>query len=188
MDIKLFHNPGELSLGQFDIRRDGLVLVQDDTLETAVIISLFTDRRARIEDELPSLEDSRRGWWGDALSEIEGDEMGSWLWLLYREKNTDETLNRAKEYCLDALAWLLEDRIADRIQVRTWYVDPDSSGFMEIEVIIVKRNGSQERYNLLWKRLFPNYAEPSEFTARQYLLDEDGNRLLTEANEGLLLE
>jgi hypothetical protein len=59
---------------------------------------------------------------------------------------------------------------------------------MEIEVIIVKRNGSQERYNLLWKRLFPNYSEPSEFTAQQYLLDEDGNRLLTEANEGLLLE
>lgn len=188
MDSQLFHNPGELSLGQFDIRRDGLVLVQDDTLETAVIISLFTDRRARPDDELPGLEDSRRGWWGDALSETQGDEIGSWLWLLYREKNTNETLNRAREYCMDALAWLLEDRIADRVQVSTWYMDPESSGLMEIEVIIVKRNGSQERYNLLWKRLFPNYSEPSEFTAQQYLLDEDGNRLRTEANEGLLLE
>jgi phage gp46-like protein len=187
MDIKLFHNPGELTLGQFDMKRTGLILVTDDTLETAVIISLFTDRRARPDDELPGIDDSRRGWWGDSLSDIEGDETGSWLWLLYREKTTDETLSRAREYCLAALQWLLEDRIAESVNVKTWYQD-QTAGLMIIEVVIIKLDGSQERYNLLWKQLYPNYQEPALYTWRNALLDEAGSPLMTESNEGLLLE
>lgn len=187
MDIKLFHNPGELTLGQFDIKRNGFVLVTDDTLETAVIISLFTDRRAQPDDELPGIDDSRRGWWGDILSDIEGDETGSWLWLLYREKTTDETLNRAREYCLDALQWLLEDRIAESVNVKTWYQD-QTAGLMMIEVVVIKLDGSQERYNLLWKQLYPNYQESITYAFYTSLLDEAGNHLISESNEGLLLE
>lgn len=187
MDIKLFHNPGALNLGQFDIKRSGLLLVTDSTLETAVIISLFTDKRARADDELPGLNDSKRGWWGDALSDIEGDAIGSWLWLLYREKTTDETLNRAREYSLDALQWLLEDRIASNVQVETRYLN-QTAGLMEIDIVVTKLDGSQERYNLLWKHLLPTYQETSDFVPQAFLLDENGNRLITEAHEGLLLE
>lgn len=187
MDIKLFHNPGELNLGEFDIKRDGLVLLTDNTLETAVIISLFTDRRSRPDDELPGLDDSKRGWWGDAISDIEGDEIGSWLWLLYREKDTDETLNLAREYALGALQWLLEERIASNVNVKTWYQD-QTNGMMLIDIIITKLDGSQERYNLLWKHLLPNYLESADYRPTYALLDEDGNHLITESNDGLLLE
>lgn len=187
MDIKLFHNPGEHTLGEFDIKRNGLLLATDETLETAVIISLFTDRRARPDHELPGQNDSKRGWWGDALSDIEGDETGSWLWHLYREKATDETLNRAREYALDALQWLLHDRIASHVNVKTWYQDL-TAGLMVIEVIITKLVGSQERYNLLWKHLLPNYQDSVDYIPSYTLQDEAGNPLVTESNDGLLLE
>lgn len=187
MDIKLFHNPGELTLGHFDIKRQGLLLATDDTLETAVMISLFTDRRARPDDELPAIHNTRRGWWGDTLSDQENDEIGSWLWLLHREKTTYETLNQAREYSLEALQWLLEDRIASNVQVETRYLN-QTAGLMVIEIVITKLDGSRERYSLLWKHLLSTYQETSDFIQQTFLLDENGNRLVSETNEGLLLE
>lgn len=65
----------------------------DEGLETAVVISLFTDQRVS-DDELPVEETSKRGWWADALSEIDQDKIGSKLWLLDRSKRTAETLRK----------------------------------------------------------------------------------------------
>ena len=86
-------------------------------LSTAILISLFTDRRAEDDDELPLGTTDRRGWWGDAFAEISGDRIGSRLWLLRREKQTQQTLNRAKEYAHEALAWLVEDGVATSLQI-----------------------------------------------------------------------
>ena len=46
-----------------------------------------------------------------------GDKLGSKLWLLLRQKITDETLNRAQEYAYDALKWLIDDGICSDITV-----------------------------------------------------------------------
>lgn len=91
-------------------------LKPDRGLETAVIISLFSDMRIDAE-ELPHGESSKRGWWGDLISEIPGDKIGSRLWLLRREKVTLETANRAEEYALEALQWLIDDGVAETIEV-----------------------------------------------------------------------
>lgn len=114
MDVKLAFDTDSL---QGDLALDGPDLATDAGLETAVIISLFTDRRADSDDALPAQDDSdRRGWWGDALPMIEGHRIGSRLWLLGREKVTTETLRRAEEYGAEALAWLLDAGIASRIE------------------------------------------------------------------------
>ena len=56
---------------------DGL-LTKEQGLASAVIISLFTDRRASVDDRLPDFNSTdRKGWWGDlAKPEVEGDEIG----------------------------------------------------------------------------------------------------------------
>lgn len=114
MDAKLTFDIATLA---GDLSLDGPDLATDDGLETAVIISLFTDRRADSDDALPGEGDGdRRGWWGDALPMIEGHRIGSRLWLLGREKVTTETLRRAEEYGREALAWLLDLGIASRIE------------------------------------------------------------------------
>ena len=92
-----------------------LGLASDEPLVRAVIISLFTWRRALPDDPLPG--DQRMGWWGDSFSPVVGDRIGSRLWLLSREKLTAQTIERAREYSSEALAWLVEDGVASRVEV-----------------------------------------------------------------------
>ncbi len=93
-------------------------LASDRGLETAVLLSLMLDRRAEPDDVPPSGDATdRRGWWADAFLPVEGDKIGSRLWLLDRAKRTNETALRAKEYTLEALAWMIADRVVAGIEV-----------------------------------------------------------------------
>lgn len=87
----------------------------DDPLVRAVLISLFTWRRALPDDPLPS--DDRMGWWGDTYAPQIGDRIGSRLWLLAREKLTAQTVERARGYAREALQWLIDDEVAVRVDV-----------------------------------------------------------------------
>lgn len=142
MDIALKYSDGLIDLGfsNQDLERD-------DGLRTAIIISLFTDARVS-EEELPAGEVSRRGWWGDLFPDVERDKIGSRLWLLSREKQTNETLARAKQYALESLQWLIEDEIASAVNVQTSYTE---RGVIEIKVSVTKPEGQvMFDYSFLW--------------------------------------
>lgn len=181
MDIRLTYTPGKnLSLGAIDVRLDGASIETGKELETSVLISLFTDRRARKDDPLPTSSDELRGWWADTFPVKEGDQIGSLLWLLSREKQTAQTKVRAKEYCDNALAWLLEDGIAEKIQVD---VDYPSIGVMAIGIKLYRPflvTPENYTYQLKWDDLSPLstetlYIEPEPVF---YLLTESGERLI----------
>lgn len=120
-----------------DIAVAGGDLVTDDGLRTAIYISLFTDRVANDDDPLPAGAD-RRGWWGDALAATPGDRIGSRLWLLRREKQLVSVLRRAETYAAEALAWLLEDRIAATVDV---VATNPASGVLALAVTITRPTG-----------------------------------------------
>lgn len=84
-------------------------------LVRAVIVSLFTWRRANADDKLPA--DLRMGWWGDTFPTVPNDRIGSRLWLLGRSKLLPETVNQAKEYATEALQWLVVDGVVARVDV-----------------------------------------------------------------------
>lgn len=98
-----------------DLRYDaGLAL--DTTPLTPVLLSLGCDRRAEPDDTLPDTVtegsiavglNPRRGWVGDAFDE-QGNRAGSRLWLIEREKQTDDVLLRAQDYARQSLAWLAD--------------------------------------------------------------------------------
>jgi phage gp46-like protein len=92
-------------------------LAPDDGLRTALLLSLFTDRRAEDDNVLPADDGDLRGWWADEFADIEGDLHGSRLWLLDRSKRLEDVVPRAEEFAREALAWLLEDRVAERVEV-----------------------------------------------------------------------
>lgn len=119
-DIRIIWDVG-LMKGDFVFDDAAQDLESDNGLETAVIISLFTDRRAKVDDILPDPNNlDRRGWWGDLASpDVEGDQIGSRLWLLNREKTLESVLVRAKEYAEESLQWFLEDGAAKKIEVET---------------------------------------------------------------------
>lgn len=118
---------GGLETGGLDllVNEDG-GLLRDDTLESAIYISLFTNARARADDVIPDAREGqnkmtldRQGWAGDAVT---GDRIGSRLWLLNRAKQTEETRQRAIEYVQEALEWIIDDKLATHIDVKAeWH-------------------------------------------------------------------
>lgn len=125
-------------------------LATDAGLRTAVMVSLFTDRRARADDILPGDPADRRGWWGDLEPRVANDLIGSRLWLLAREKATSAALNRAREYAAEALAWLVADGVARTVDVEVEAQGPVLSLGLAIRVVIVRTAGDAARYALTW--------------------------------------
>jgi phage gp46-like protein len=113
-DLKLAWNN---ELAEADLVLDGPELAIEQGLDTAIIISLFTDARASADDELPGGPGSDpRGFWADSVAPVvAGDVTGSRLWLLERAKRTPDTLRKVEAYASDALRWLLDDGHADQV-------------------------------------------------------------------------
>ena len=151
-DIALRYDP---SLGAFDIALDAATgdLVSDGGLGTAVMISLFTDARAARDDPLPAADAPRRGWWGDALEPAR--PWGSKLWLLVREKCTAATAARARGYAVQALQWLLDDRIAARIEVSAEAVPAEH----RIALAVTLTRPSGERLEYRWRNLWEGMVD-----------------------------
>lgn len=103
-----------------DMALEGFALATDDGLETAVILSLFSDARAMDDDKLPAGQSDRRGWWADAWADQPGDRFGSRLWLLRPAKQLQQSLNLARDYAEEALAWMTADGVASRVEVETF--------------------------------------------------------------------
>ncbi|MEG1824349.1 MAG: phage GP46 family protein [Cloacibacillus sp.] len=147
-DIKITWNESGLC-GDLSLDAPLTDISTDAGLETAVIISLFTDRRAAGE-ELPQNESSGRGWWGDSVTDVQNDKIGSKLWLLFREKQLTSVALRAKEYAEEALKWLIKDKIVKSINVVAEWHD---GGLLALYVDITRPDGNnlKQRYNLNWK-------------------------------------
>ena len=105
---------------------------QLDPLTRAVVISLFTHRRADPDDNA----DVPMGWWGDTWPMVANDRYGSKLWLLQRSKLTNALVNTVRTYIRESLQWMLDDGVVSRVD------------------IAVQRTGINELGNsiVLWRR------------------------------------
>lgn len=129
-----------------DLKVSGPDFASDKDLESAVIFSLFTDRRADPDEVADPMD--RRGWWADTFPNVEGDKIGSKLWLLQREKQTQQTLNRARVYCQEALAWLVDDGVAESVDIEVEWV---RMGFLGISVTVYRPEGDETfQYEAAW--------------------------------------
>lgn len=135
-------------VGAWEIDRADLAV--DDGLETAVIISLFTDAYASAEEMAAAGVSDRRGWWGDTYADVRGDRIGSKLWLLAREKRLATVVERARRYAEEALQWLVTDGVAARVVVVAEMVGTQTLG---LQVEIVRRSEPVSRYafEAFWK-------------------------------------
>jgi phage gp46-like protein len=105
-------------------------------LRRAVTISLFTWRRAGPDD---AVDDSdRKGWWGDCVPSVAGDQIGSRLWLLARRTLVAQTLQDAQAYAEEALAWLLDDQIVTAVSVT---VARQGNDRMNLRVTLTEQSG-----------------------------------------------
>lgn len=111
-------------------------MTREELLRRAVTISLFTWRRAGPDD---AVDDSdRKGWWGDCVPAVDGDRIGSRLWLLSRRTLVAQTLQDAQAYAEEALAWLLDDQIATAVTVTAVRQGNDR---MSLRVMLTEQSG-----------------------------------------------
>jgi phage gp46-like protein len=136
-----------------------------DSLATAVIVALGTDRLAQVDD-VPYLPDpdstDRRGWWGDldAQEVWQGWPIGSRLWTLRREKITGpgaqrgSTVVRVKWYIEEALQPFVDLKICSRFDVDVMRIDTQ-----RIDALIKMYRGPalaiDLRYQVLWQDIIP---------------------------------
>jgi phage gp46-like protein len=133
----------ERTAGDWQLTASGELLTAG-ALESAVMVSLFTDARAQPDDRLPPGETDRRGWWGNALGD---DPIGSRLWLLRRAKQLPDTLRLAEDYIREALAWLVADGLAARVEVSAEWVARSRIG---ARISIVQGEGSAAALRAEW--------------------------------------
>lgn len=130
MDL-LLDEGGDISIAGGDLAIDG-------GLSSAVVIALFTDKRASAD----APDNTVRGWWGEPA----GDPWGSRLWELTREKTVPAVLPRIEEAARDALEWLITEGIAAEVQVEAFIVDSE-----RVRLKLTLKRGSAPNWAELWR-------------------------------------
>jgi phage gp46-like protein len=128
-----------------------------DELESMVLVSLMTNARATAEEyqqaqlvlvENPNNVIKLNGWWGDSYSSIQGNQIGSKLWTLARQKTTNDVRLLSEEYVKEALQYLIDDGIASTIDTTSvWAEDA-----VDMSIQITKPDGTLEefRFQFVW--------------------------------------
>ncbi len=114
-------------------------------LRTAVIISLFTDRRAQ-PDWIPPDRNSNdpRGWYWDTF----GILIGSRLWQLRRRKiaNRNALLLEARDMIQEALQWLKDQNLVSEIKINV----QSAGSLLAFNVQLAQPMGPLPLIRLLW--------------------------------------
>lgn len=118
-------------------------------LGRAVVISLFTWRRALESDPVDDLD--LQGWWGDSFPAVADDRIGSRLWLLRRRTLTEQTRLDAIAYARESLQWMTDDGILAGVQIEA---ERQGRERLALRVVGVQVDGSTELladFNDIWQ-------------------------------------
>lgn len=127
-----------------DWSHDNASLASGDDLETAILISLFSDREASSDDVILDGTGDPRGWVGDVDQDY---KIGSRLWLLERAKQTQETLRLASDYIAEALQWLIDDGVVARFDIT---VEWTRASVLGANLVAYKQSGAAKALNFSW--------------------------------------
>lgn len=130
----------QLSEAGADLAIENGDLALEEGLASSAVVSLFSDGRAPASVSLPA-GSSRRGFWGAG----EGESFGSLLWLLDREKITPTTIERMRAYAADALQWMVDEGIADQVEVVA-----ERGDTYQVNLQIQLRRGAARRWEKVW--------------------------------------
>ncbi|GAF72764.1 unnamed protein product, partial [marine sediment metagenome] len=101
------------------------------------------------DDIIPDGSEDRRGWWGSEFLSDEIKTFGSKLWLLKRSKMSNDLLERIREYCEEALEWMIQVGITNEILIEVF---KHSMETVEIVLTIVKPDKTVSyRYYYNWE-------------------------------------
>ena len=119
-------------------------LLSGNDLETAVLISLFTDQVAPPNYVFTDGTTDRRGWWADTYT---GDPIGSLLWTFMRSKRINSTLNDVVDCAKKALAWMVADGVAASVDVTgAWY----NASALALRIVVTEPSARSQALSFIW--------------------------------------
>jgi phage gp46-like protein len=138
--------------GTGDFAMSGSGLMTGLPLETALLISLFTDAEADPGDRV--FDTDPRGVWFDTYSALEdpalpviaNDRIGSKLYQVFNMPRTQETLNWMEDQIVISTNWMLVDGVASSVEATGYFT---GSGGVGAEIAIGS-NGITYRYDYAW--------------------------------------
>jgi phage gp46-like protein len=138
------------SFADFSITNGDLTV--DDPLNAAVLVSLFSDGRAKTDDK----QNNKRGWWAEETIRTQTtNAFGSRLWLLEREVINPVLLERASRYAKEALTWLLDEGIAKTLKVVATRAGLEN---INLQIEIERNDGITRQFAFLWQRKIEQVA------------------------------
>lgn len=132
--------------GTADIVMDGRSLEVGHDLETAVLVSLWTEQTADPGDILPVTTNADpRGWWGDAYNAP--DQIGSKLWQIFNRIRNQQTLNDAADFATKSLQWMIDDGVAAAVTVAPSFY---GSAGVALVITITQPTGAVTQFSYAW--------------------------------------
>ena len=152
-DIRIVWDP---NTGSGDFAMSGADLEQGSELETAVLISYFTDAALEPGDIVLDSADPR-GWWANTYSALEDpalpviadDQVGSKFWQAFARPRNQDTLNWLRDQAIKALAWMITDGVASAVDATAYFT---SSGGIGVRTTITA-NGAPTIYDYAWQQI-----------------------------------
>lgn len=146
MNIALVWNEAE---ARGDWQVSGGRLLTGHLLRSAVLISLFTDRRVD-EPGAAGASDDPRGWWQDSFEAV---PIGSRLWTLRRRKIADRAalVVEARDICQEALAWMIEAELVVALSIDVTLERPAASTVLRFLVRLQQPGGAVPLIRALWR-------------------------------------
>ena len=132
--------------GYWDLSIENGDLAKTDSLDTAIYMSVFCEKRAeKINNQI-----NKRGHFTNLFSLVSGYQVGSLLWLYTEQaKNTDANLSLIQSSIKDGLKWLIEDKIVSKINVSANKADTG----VNIEISLINKLQSNSKYYNLFLNL-----------------------------------
>lgn len=116
--------------------------------ETAIMCSLFSDRRAAADEVADPMK--RRGWIGNLVADVPGDNFGNGYWLYEQSRGDQETRNGIHRETIEGLDWMLQENLAKSIDA-TLDFEPRRRR-LTVSVAVVDSLGRQSRRSYeIWK-------------------------------------
>jgi phage gp46-like protein len=111
----------------YDLSVSNSALDSDESLKTAITVSLLSWARAQPGDVVPDAEDLK-GVWFDTYASVPGDRFGSRLWTLIGQPINSRLLAQFDELVREALQWMIDDGIIQDLQIVIEVVGPEMVG------------------------------------------------------------
>jgi phage gp46-like protein len=117
-----------------------------DGLDSSIVVSLFSDRRAYANEVPDALQ--RRGWIGDLVSEVSNDRHGSGLWLYEQHRLVGETSIGVRNEAVAAFNWAQDDGLADHAEAEVLAVPSKRQIILNITLHLLDGGRTSRAYVL----------------------------------------